>query len=263
MKIKRLHLVYFSPTGTTQSVLRAIAQSLNTENSEIVEHDVTDYNFKDVELKFETDDFVLFGFPVYSGRVPQSFRDRLNGIKGQCTFAVLIATYGNREYEDALLEMKNLAKENGFLAIGAAAVVTEHSVIRSVATGRPDAKDTAFIEDFSMKLKKKITEITSEESSAELYVTGKEPYRRYMKIPMAPVVSASCTACGLCVKKCPVGAINVYNPRKIDKEKCIGCMRCVRICSQKARHVSKIKMVVGECILSKAKRMRKEPEMFL
>lgn len=259
MKFKRLHLVYFSPTGTTKSVLRAIAQSLNTENTEIVEHDVTDYNFKDVELKFETNDFVLFGFPVYSGRVPQSFRDRLNAIKGQRTFAALIATYGNREYEDALLEMKNLVKENGFLAIGAAAVVTEHSVIRSVATGRPDAKDMVF----SIKLKKKIAAITSEESSSELYVPGKEPYRRYMKVPMAPVVSASCTACGICVKKCPVGAINVHNPRKTDKEKCIGCMRCVRICPKKARHVLKIKMAVGECILSKAKRIRKEPEMFL
>jgi ferredoxin/flavodoxin len=263
MEIKKLHLVYFSPTRTTQFVLRAIAQSFNTEYSEIVEHDVTDYNSKNVELKFETDDLVLFGFPVYSGRVPQSFRDRMNGIKGQRTFSVLIATYGNRDYDDALLEMKNIVKENGFQAIGAAAVVTEHSVIRSVATGRPDAKDTAFIEDFGMKLKKRIVAITNEESSTELYVAGKEPYRKYMKIPIAPVASASCIACGLCVKKCPVDAIYVHNPRKTDKEKCIGCMRCVRICPQNARHVSKIIMLAGECIFSKEKQIRKEPEMFL
>ena len=38
MDIKKLHLVYFSPTGTTQSILRAAAKSFNIEN---VEHDLT------------------------------------------------------------------------------------------------------------------------------------------------------------------------------------------------------------------------------
>ncbi len=200
---------------------------------------------------------------MYSGRVPKTFRQRLNGIKGQRTFAALIATYGNREYEDALLEMKNLTEENGFLTVGAAAVVTEHSVIRSIAAGRPDAKDMVFIEGFCWELKKKIAGITSDESFTKLYVPGKEPYRKYMELPMVPVAAASCTACGFCVKRCPVGAISEQNPRKTDKEKCIGCMRCVRICPQKARHLSKIKMAAGECYLSSAKRIRKEPEMFL
>ena len=258
MEIKKLHFVYFSPTGTTQSLLRTITKSFNTE---IEEHDITDYNCKDIELRFERDDFVLFGFPVYSGRVPKTFINRLCGIKGQGTLAALVATYGNREYEDALLEMKKLAKENGFLPICAAAIVTEHSVIRSIATGRPDVKDMSFVNEFCLKLKK-IAAITPGTSIAELYVPGKEPYRRYLEPPMAPVTSASCTACGLCVKKCPVGAIKAQNPRKTDKEKCIGCMRCVRLCPQKARYLSKVKIAAVELYLSKAKQIRKEPEMF-
>jgi ferredoxin/flavodoxin len=260
MEIKKLHVVYFSPTGTTQSILRTIAKSFETEFDE---YDITDHNCKDIQLKFESDNFVIFGFPVYSGRVPKTFLDRLCGIKGHSTLTALVATYGNREYDDALLEMQKLVKENGFLPVGAATVVTEHSVIRSVATGRPDASDMKFIEEFCAKLKNKVASITPETIFAELYVPGKEPYRRYMELPMAPITSVSCTACGLCVKKCPVGAINTKSPRKTDKEKCIGCMRCVRLCPQEARYLSKIKRAAGEFYLSKAKQIRKEPEMFL
>jgi ferredoxin len=187
----------------------------------------------------------------------------MKGIKGQRTPAALIATYGNREYEDALLEMKDISEENGFLPIGAAAIVTEHSVIRSIAAGRPDTKDRVFIEDFYSELKKKIWGISSEKIFAKLTVPGKKPYRRYMKLPMAPVAIASCTACGLCAKRCPVGAIDAQSPRKTDREKCIGCMRCVRVCSQKARHLPKLKMAVGKFCLSSAERIRKEPEMYI
>lgn len=67
MEIKNVHLVYFSPTGTTQSVIRAAAKYFGPE---ILEHDITDYATRDVQLKFEADDFVIWGFPVYGGRVP-------------------------------------------------------------------------------------------------------------------------------------------------------------------------------------------------
>lgn len=257
MEIKKVHLVYFSPTGNTQSVIRIVAKSFSNE---ISEYDMTAYSSSDMQLKFEENDVVIFGFPVYGGRVPETFRDRMNGVKGQDTLAALIATYGNRDYEDALFEMKDIAESNGFLPVGAAAVVTEHSVIRSIASGRPDANDIAFLEDFCSKLKKKFT------SKGELFnltVSGKKPYRRYVKLPMIPFVAASCTACGLCEKECPVGAISKKNLRKTDKGKCIGCMRCVRICPQNARKLSKLKMVAGQLLLSSAARVRKEPEMFL
>jgi len=260
MEIKKVHLVYFSPTGTTQSVIRAAAKSFSNE---ILEHDMTAYTSGDVQLKFEKDDFVIFGFPVYGGRVPRTFRDRLNGIKGQHTLAVLIATYGNREYGDSLFEMKDIAENNGFLPVGAAAVVAEHSVIRSIAAGRPDANDFAFIENFCSELKKKIAAIPLKGELFKLAVPGEKPYRRYIELPMAPIAAACCTACGLCEKKCPAGAINERNPRKTDKEKCIGCMRCVRICPQKARKLPKLKMIAGQLFLSRAARIRKEPEMFL
>lgn len=263
MQIQKLHLVYFSPTQTTKSVLHTIAKFLGVQ---IVEHDLTDYSCRNVHLDFGPEDIVIFGFPVYGGRVPKTFCDRTANIKGHSTIAVLIATYGNREYEDSLLEMKDLSIKNGFMVAGAAAVVTEHSVIRSIASGRPDAEDMVFLGDFCRKLKLKIESITSSNELAEPVVPGKRPYIKRIKLPMAPITSAHCTTCGLCVKKCPVRAISIHNPQKTDKGKCIGCMRCVRVCPQKARHVLKIKMVLGKLILCsvyKSNKIRKIPEMFL
>ena len=58
-------------------------------------------------LQFDETDFVLFGIPVYSGRVPETFLSYFETLKGNNTPAALIATYGCRAYEDALLELKN------------------------------------------------------------------------------------------------------------------------------------------------------------
>lgn len=123
--------------------------------------------------------------------------------------------------------------------------------------------DDFFLESFCSELKKKIEAAPTKECFAKLTVPGKRPYRRYMKLPMAPAVNAFCTACGLCAKECPVGAISKQIPRKTDKKICIGCMRCVKVCPQKARHLPKLKMAAGKFYLSSAARIRKEPEMFL
>lgn len=46
-----------------------------------------------------------------------------------------------------------------------------------------------------------------------------------------PVVKASrCTACGLCIKKCDVDAIEMNGKAVIDHNKCVGCAGCIAVC---------------------------------
>ena len=49
-----------------------------------------------------------------------------------------------------------------------------------------------------------------------------------------------CTACGVCVDECPVGAVAIINEAaQIDEENCIRCGRCHDVCPQEAvRHDS-------------------------
>lgn len=92
-------------------------------------------------MDFGPDDLVLFGVPVYGGRIPSPAVQTLRRMQGSRTPAVLVAAYGNREYDDALLELADIAAANGFIPFAAAALIAEHSIMHSVAAGRPDAQD--------------------------------------------------------------------------------------------------------------------------
>lgn len=49
--------------------------------------------------------------PVYAGRVPALAVERLKDIKTSGVKCVIVAVYGNRAYEDALVEMQDVATE--------------------------------------------------------------------------------------------------------------------------------------------------------
>ena len=103
MKTTELKLVYFSPTGTTRRVIIETARQIDLKS---VSFDLTVHKEKKPALQFDDTDFVLFGIPVYSGRVPETFLSYFETLRGNNTPAALIATYGCRAYEDALLELK-------------------------------------------------------------------------------------------------------------------------------------------------------------
>ena len=67
--------------------------------------------------------------------------DAFEKIKGDKTPAVLVCVYGNRNYDDALLELKDISEANGFVPIAAGAFIARHSIFSDVAVGRPDKED--------------------------------------------------------------------------------------------------------------------------
>ncbi|MGI6084315.1 MAG: EFR1 family ferrodoxin [Acetivibrionales bacterium] len=260
MNIQRLCLVYFSPTGTTKKVLRIISKVFDVE---VIEYDLTDYAQRDKRITFKENDLVVFGIPVYSGRVPMTMAKRLENVAGNATPMAIVATYGSRDYNDALLELKNLMEPKGFKAIGAIAIASEHSVVQTIATGRPNQADKEIIRSFGEALSKKINAIHSLSEEPELYVNGKTPYRKYMIIPMIPKCTSKCNNCKACAKSCPVGAIDFDHPKKTDKYMCIRCMRCTRICASNARHVGAFKNWVAKAIMNYMCKSEKKPEIFL
>ena len=118
MKMNELKLIYFSPTGTTHKVVMETARSIDLKS---VSFDLTIKKDLKPVAKFAPNDFALFAIPVYYGRVPALFLKYLDLFSGNGTPAALVATYGCREYEDALLELKTEVEKRGFKVIGAAA----------------------------------------------------------------------------------------------------------------------------------------------
>lgn len=259
---KNLNLIYFSATDTTKKILKQIASSM-VENYK--EYDITLDNDRNTNLSFNSDDVVMVGVPVYAGRVPKFLIDYFKRIKGSNTLAIFVVLYGNRAYEDALLELKDTFEANSFLGIAAGAFIGEHSYTKEVANKRPDANDLEIANVFGVDILNKIKNQNLNLINSKLDVKGNYPYKERKNSPkVAPTTSDACIDCGICAKHCPMGAINLKNFKEIDADKCIKCCSCVKKCPVEAKYmdnefVNKLtKMLIDNCSLN-----RNEPELFI
>jgi ferredoxin len=262
MNIKKAKLVYFSPTGTGKKTANAIAKGIGIDAETI---DLTPPNSDQLRYKLEKDELAIFAVPVYSGRVPQTAIDRLKNIRGDDTAAVLVAIYGNREFEDALLELHHTTTELGFKTIAGAAFIGQHSFDSEetpIATGRPDSEDLKKANDFG----EKIGEIIRGAGEVSVpSIPGNHPYReRGSGGARSPETDeATCTLCGTCASVCPTGSIEVTDLVETQKEGCIACTACVQNCPTGARRWEHEGILGAAKWLSTEHGDRKEPEIFL
>lgn len=246
----------FSPTGGTQKAADLLTGALTEK---IVRVDLTDpkANFSTVSLTEE--DVAVIAVPSYGGRVPAVAAERLAAVRGGGARAVLVCVYGNRAYEDTLVELEDTAKQAGFQVAAAVAAVAEHSIARQFAAGRPDAEDARQLREFAGRIQEKLTA----GNYAEPAIPGNRPYKKAGGVGMVPKPTKACTKCGACAQACPVQAIHADNPKAVDEKTCISCMRCVSVCPQDARKVNSAMLAAAGMMLKKACSVRKDCELFL
>lgn len=266
MNVKSLKLIYFSPTKTTRKVLEGISQGIQVDT---VEHlDLTPPATKTQAFGEIQDEFVIIGAPVYGGRVALEAVKRLQRIKANKTPAAVVVVYGNREYEDALLELKDLTQEAGFIPVAGGAFIGEHSYSNDtlpLAPGRPDAADLKKAKKFGTRIREKIKDIHFNGAIPALGVPGNFPYKERRTRPkISPITQeAICSLCGTCATVCPVGIITVNNAVITDPDGCIYCCSCIKNCPTQARILDEASHVIETAErLSKTCRDRKEPEIY-
>ena len=154
------------------------------------------------KFSFEKDSLVLIAMPSFGGVAPGLALERLSMLKGNNAMCVVTAVYGNRAYEDTLLQMQDYAQTSGFQVIAAISAVAEHSIIRKYATGRPNLNDYKELSEFGNR----ILEKAASGALSTPVVPGNRPYKK-AGTGMIPKADATCTSCGLCARKCPSGAI--------------------------------------------------------
>ena len=181
-------------------------------------------------------------------------------MRGNGQNAVAVVVYGNREFEDALLELKNAMEGIGFRVIAAAAFIAEHSIVRSIAAGRPDEDDLRTAREFGAQVAEKLSK---DDRPSSVQVPGNMPYREFGGMPAHPKAGKACIKCGLCAKRCPAGAIPTERPDTTDPEKCITCMRCVAVCPKKARSLPVPMLLASKTMLSVKAAGYKKPQTFL
>ena len=251
MNIKKWIVAHFSPTGGTKRVADAIAAGFGTTVEEM------DLTKTDAKATLGTNDGLMAVLPVFAGRVPQVALERLAAIKGNGQKAVAVVVYGNREYDDALLETRDALEANGFCVIAAAAFIAEHSMLRSIAAARPDEEDTKLARQFGTDVMKKT------DDAAPVQVPGKHPYKELKPSAYHPAADENCIRCNICAEQCPVSAIPADEPAKTINDVCINCMRCVQVCPVHCRALPEAFMdMIGKMLNANASGYKK-PAVFL
>ena len=248
MKIRTVWAVCFSATGTTQTVVTAVAGRAG----ELLGAGVESFCFnapqaRERELSFGGDELVIFGIPVYAGRVPNLLlpyiRDR---VRGEGTAAVPVVLYGNRSYDDALSELCGVLGGHGFCPVAAGAFVGQHAFSRILGAGRPDGADLALAGELAERTAEKLLRLDRLPAEGVAvpgcwpprpYFTPRdrrgEPIRDFLKA--RPVTAPDrCDRCGLCVRLCPMGAIDPRDPAQVTGT-CIKCCACVKRCPTGAK----------------------------
>ena len=250
-----IHQITFSPTGGTRRASEFLCKGFNAKST-ITELCTQEENLNYPNIK--ADDLVVISMPVYAGRVPALAVERLKNVISNGAKCVIIAVYGNRAYEDALIEMQDVATEMGFQVIAAIAAIAEHSVCRMYATGRPDDIDAKELAAFSVAILEKIK---GNKPFAPLALPGNRPYKQGCTGPF-PTANDNCTDCGTCASQCPTGDIALDNPKGNNNELCIGCMRCVSVCPVHARGIGERLNMLAE-LLKPLCSDRKQNELFV
>lgn len=276
MQIKRVLSVYFSATGTTKKVVSQIAENLAIYLGVKCEtFDFTLANLRTFEIKIEKEDLVVFGTPVYAGRVPNVLLKYLSTIDGNGAVAVPIVVYGNRNYDDALIELRDILEKGDLKTIAAASFIGEHSFSKVLAKGRPDKEDLNIALEFSEMLLTKINQIEDYEDIIDpINVNGSDyPYRGYYQprdrfgnliniLKVKPNTADNCNDCKLCVKVCPMNSINYDDVRSFNGI-CIKCGACLKICPKNAKYYDDKGYLYHKKELEEMYSKRLEPEIFI
>lgn len=242
-----IYKIYFSPTGTTKKIVDTIGDELSRLFAVITKtYDFTLPIRRQSFPEISSEDIVVFGLPTYAGRLPNLLLDYLDTINGNSAFAIPVVTFGNRAYDNALVELKNLLEQHDFMTIGAGAFSCEHSFSYTLAAGRPDERDIAFAKDFASKMYDKILKVNiNEYEHTAIHVDGDALSGYYqpqtnsgVKIDIRkvkPKTSSTCIKCGLCAESCPMGSISFVDFSEVTGI-CIKCGACVKKCPTHAKY---------------------------
>ena len=247
--MKNVYLISFSPGGTTKKSIQNIADGM--DNINITEIDMMRPENRKKKYVFGANDLVIVGMPTMT-KLFGLPKDILGVLSGKNTPAVGVVTCGNGYYGKGLVVLKNELEKNGFKMVAAGGFVGQYSFDKTVAAGRPDAKDRKEQMAFGLSIYDKVFNKNNRTLSDKLSIDWpKEGVFSTLKcalISAAPgpggslpksmntlEVSDKCVKCQKCVRHCPVEAITLTSGKiEFDMDKCIGCQGCVNVCPVEA-----------------------------
>lgn len=273
MKINHVYAAYFSPTGNAKKVITTLANAIaDTLEVSADFYDFTLPDSRDLIHTYHEGDLLVMGTPVYAGRIPNKMLPFVQThFEGNGALAVPVAVFGNRSFDNGLIELRNELESHDFHTIAGAGIPTEHVFSSKLATGRPNAEDLAKIHDFGVEIAKKIVSLT--EIPKPVTVPGDDPVDHYYTplgtdgkpavfLKAKPVTDPDkCTCCGVCASVCPMGSIPADAPNTCSGI-CIKCQACIKICPAGAKYFDNEAFLSHVAMLEQNYTRRCEAELY-
>lgn len=274
--LKRVIAVYFSPTKTTEKTVKAIGKEIADKLClKYEEYDFTPLFARKNPIVFSKEDIVVFGTPVIAGRVPNLLLKFLATIEGNGAIGVPIVSYGNRNYDDALIELRDILIDSGMIVISAGAFVGEHSFSKILGKGRPDEEDIMLARKLGRETADKIEKLKEKVSDVKpIEVKGTpKPYRGYYQPrdrfenpidirKVKPKTNDNCDDCKLCAEICPLGSIDFEDVRNVSGI-CMKCCACIKRCPKNAKYFDDEGYIYHKEELEEIYKRRAKSEIFI
>lgn len=251
MIFKRIVAAYFSPTGNTEQLAKAMVTAMSEAAGLPVETiDFTRPDARNRSYTFAKDDLLIIGLPVYAGRLPNKILPFVQEkLQGDGTPSLAFVCYGNRAFDDGLSELIYEQQNTGFNPVAAAAFATQHAFAAKLANGRPNQADIAEAKAFASDLWTKIkhADAGGPVEFPALQVEGNTPpgpYYRPKRMDGEPAVflkakpltdGDKCIGCGTCASVCSMGSIDPSDVTSVPGI-CIKCQACVTHCPVGAKY---------------------------
>ena len=241
--IRRVTGAFFSPCGNVEKVVRAMAEAAGARLGVPAGYaDITLPGGRAGEIVPGEDALLILGTPVYAGRAPNKLAPYLAAHVRGTGWAVPVVCFGNRSFDNALAELAAILTKGGLRLAGAAAVVTEHSFSSRLAPGSPTAEELAVAAAFAAGAAED-AQAGRALNAAAVPGDADAPYYTPLTLEGTParflkavptVDKDKCVRCGTCGRVCPMGSVGRDDPAAMTGV-CIKCQACVKRCPAGAR----------------------------
>ncbi len=273
----KLHLIHFSPGGTTKRTIKNIASGIAIK--EVKEYNMLKENVRNKKYTFNHDDLVVIGMPTAT-KLFGLPNEILDALKGNNTPFVGVVTYGSGCYGNSLIMLKKAMEKQGFKMVAGGAFIGQYSFDERIAKGRPDARDANVQNEFGQRIYNKVVinnDISfneklkmnwPKEGMASTIISAIRAVTPGIEAKLAKSASSfevtdDCIKCKACINHCPVSAIRLKEKIEFDKTLCIGCQGCLNICPKKAIKQVNTLMIKGTESLVSKRQERKEADIFI
>ena len=241
--------IYFSGTGNS----RYAAETFCREYDEKVS--VLSIEDSGVLTAVDDTDLIVFAYPVQFSTVPKIVRDFVadNKVLWKNKKVFVIATMGLFSGDGSGI-LGRLLESCGAEVIGGLHLKMPDSIADEKALKRPLEKNKELVKQAEQKIKESVRQMKeghpTQEGIGPLYrlagFWGQRAYfghktRQYSS--KLKIDKEKCIGCGKCEKLCPMNNITIVEGKAVSGDRCTMCYRCINKCPNEAI------TLLGKCIV--------------